>query len=84
MDSVDKSTWIPWTSPYGFHGTSPYGFHGTSPYGVHGTNPDGINDYSIYSVLTILSKKNLHFHGIEASATTRRTILKPPEPQRLC
>ena len=45
--------WIPWTSPYGFHGT----------------NPDGINDYCTYSVLTILSKKNLHFHGIEPFAT---------------
>ena len=68
MDSVDKSIWIPWTSPYGFHGTSPY----------------GINGYYIYNVLTILSKKNLHFHRIEAPATTQRTTLKPPEPQRLC
>ena len=40
MDSMDKSIWIPWTSPYGFHGTSPYGMY----------------DYYIYSVLTILSK----------------------------
>ena len=68
MDSMDKSIWIPWTSPYGFHGTSPY----------------GINGYYIYNVLTILSKKNLHFHGIEPPATTQRTTLKPPEPRRLC
>ena len=27
-----------------------------NPYGIHGTNADGINDYYIYSVLTILSK----------------------------
>ena len=51
MDSMDKSIWIPWNSPYGFHGKSPCG--------VHGTNPNGINDYYIYIVLTILSKNQI-------------------------
>ena len=45
MDSMDKSIWIPWNSPYGFHGTGPYSFHGTSSYGFHGINPYGINDH---------------------------------------
>ena len=51
------------TIPHGFHWI-PYGIWAyppwipwTSPHGFHGTNPDGINDYHIYSVLTILSKK---------------------------
>ena len=35
---------IPWTSPYGFHGTNPY----------------GIVNYHIYSVLTILSKDKFY------------------------
>ena len=26
----------------------------------------------------------MHFHGIEPQATTWRTMLKPPEPRRLC
>ena len=34
--------------------------------------------------LLFLVKINLHFHGIEPPATTQRTMLKPPEPQRLC
>ena len=78
MDSMDKSIWIPWNSPYGFHGTSPCG--------VHGTNPDGINDYYIYIVLTILSKNQICI-VMELNPQPQhkeQCLIKPPEPWRLC